>query len=135
MRSRPASLALAAVTAPARRCASARTTALAQGGHAVVAAALVVEGGVGPLVGFLHHPGGEHAFQAAVQCAGAELQRVVGLARDVLHDAVPVTFLVGQREQDVEHRRRKGEQFLRRLSFVINTSVTDILGLTTASCQ
>ncbi len=46
-------------------------------------------------------------LQATVEGAGAELQRVVGLARDVLHDAIPVTLLFGEREKYVENGRRE----------------------------
>ena len=127
--------ALAAVTASARRCASARTTRWPSGSHAVIAAALVVERGVGPLVGLLHHSGGEHALQAAIERAGAELQGVIGLARHVLHDAVPVTLLAGQRQQDVEDRRGERKQILRDGGLLINTSVTDILELNGNFCQ
>jgi hypothetical protein len=38
---------------------------------------------------------------------------VVRLAGDVLHDAVPVTLLVGESDQDMEDGRRKREQIFK----------------------
>src|SRR5262249_23339481 len=68
----------------------------------------------GAFVRLLHQSGSEHALEASVECAGAELERVIGLRGYVLHDAVPVTLLVGEGEEDVKHRRRERELFERR---------------------
>ena len=87
---------------------------LSEGGHAVVAPAFVIERGVGAFVGFLHQSRREHALQAAIERAGTELQCIVGLPRDVLHDAVAVPFLVGEGQQDMEDRRGKRKQFVGR---------------------
>src|SRR6185369_4275645 len=68
----------------------------------------------GPFVGFLHQSRREHTLQAPIEGTGTELECVVCLSCDVLHDAVAVPFLVGQGEQDVEDRRGEREQFVRR---------------------
>ena len=51
------------------------------------------------------------AFQVVVESAGADLIVALGLARDLLKDAVSVEVFGGERKQDVEHGRREGWGF------------------------
>src|SRR5918999_496437 len=75
--------------------------------YPVVAAALVVELGVGALVGLLYQPLGEHALDRTVERPRPETHLAPGPILDLLHDPVPVPLLIRQRQQDVQHRRRQ----------------------------
>ena len=90
--------------------------ALAEVGQAVVPSPLVIQSGVWTLIRLFYQSRRKHAFQTTVKCAGTELKSVMGLPRDVEHDAEAVTFFVGQSQQDVNYRRREREQILWRLS-------------------
>src|SRR4029434_10850910 len=56
---------------------------------------------------------GDHALDRPVEGARAELDVATGARRDVALDGVPVAFLVGQRQEDLELRHREREQGLR----------------------
>ncbi len=63
--------------------------------HKVISAAFVIKKRVGPLVRLSHQPGRHHSFQTAIECARAELKKIVSLLFDILHDAVPMKLAVG----------------------------------------
>ena len=91
-----------------RRCTSAAHTRSPGGGDPVVAAALVVERGVGTLVALLDQAVGEHALDRAVERARAHAHGAVGELLDPLHERVAVLLTVAERQQQVEHRRGQG---------------------------
>ena len=54
---------------------------------------------------FLDQAVNQHALNRAVQRARTKPGLAVGEALDVLHDAVAMRFAVGEREEDMKHRR------------------------------
>ena len=78
-------------------------------GQAVVAAALVVERGIGARAALHDQPVLRQPPDDRVERARAELHLAVGAARHLLDDGVAVLLAVGQGHQHLEHRRREGE--------------------------
>ena len=81
--------------------------------QAVVAPALVVERGVRPLVAFDNQPVLLEALDQAVERSGAQGDLAFGPPLDFLDDRVAMLLAVGQREQDLEHRRGEREERVR----------------------
>ena len=79
--------------------------ALTQRASTIVAAPLVIQFGIGTLVGFFHQTRRKHSFQTSVECSGAKLQGAFGMRGDFLHDAVAVQFAIAQCQQNVKHWR------------------------------
>src|SRR5579862_4546148 len=75
----------------------------------VVAAALVVVGGIGALFELLDVAFLEQAADAAVESAGAEAHGPAGALVHFLHDGVAVALAVGQGYQDVESVAGEGK--------------------------
>src|SRR4051794_29014719 len=78
----------------------------------VVAATLVVELGHRPLAQLDDETLLEHPLNRAIQRSCAERDLAVRSTRDLLHDGVAVQVVARQREQDMEGRRRQGQQRL-----------------------
>lgn len=76
--------------------------AAASFGDAVIAAALIIVIGIGPLAELLNEAGFEQAFDGAIELAWAELNFAGGALGDFLHDGVAVAFAFGKRDEDVE---------------------------------
>src|SRR5437879_1464933 len=62
--------------------------------------------------GFFHQALADKLFQIVIQRAWADFVLSRGLPRDLLHDAVPVQILRGERQQNVERRGREREKWL-----------------------
>src|SRR5262249_40452790 len=54
----------------------------------------------------------QHALDGGVERRRAQAHPSVGEGGDLLHEGVPVAFVVGQGNQDVEHRLREGQHLL-----------------------
>ena len=84
--------------------------AVAEVGEAVVAAALVVELGVGALGDLLEQALVDHALDRAVERARAHRHRAAEKVLDVAHDGVAVLLAAGQRHDDVHRGRRQRQE-------------------------
>ena len=104
-----------------------RLERLAAGASQPVVAAPLVNGIRGTIAFFdparLHQP-----LERAVDRAGSQANRTVGVPQNVLENAVAVTVAAGEREEGVEDRRR--QRWERSAGLCIrhghNISVTDI---------
>ncbi len=83
----------------------------------IVAAPLVVEAEVRTLRRLFNHVVVEKPLDDAVECAGAQLDFIVGPARDFLTDDIAVLFAIGQRQQYIEQRRCQRQIRFDRSSF------------------
>ena len=90
----------------------------AQLGQPVIAPPLVVEAEVRALRRLLDHVVIEKPLDDAVERAGAQLNFVVGAARDFLADDVAMFFAIGERQQHVKHRR--GQRQIRFDRFLLS---------------
>jgi hypothetical protein len=70
----------------------------------------------------LHHPLIHQALQIVIERARPQLVSAVGLARDLLHNAVPVQVLSGQSQQNKQGRGRKREKIFHSSVSVISES-------------
>src|SRR5262245_3001499 len=59
---------------------------------------------------FSNQPFGEQTFDDAVERACTQPDGAVGQTLDFFHDRVAVRLAVGQRDEDVEHRRRQRQE-------------------------
>jgi hypothetical protein len=84
-----------------------------EAGDVIVPPTLVV-GARAALFHFDDQPLLDHARHRAIQRARAQPELAVGARFDVLHDRVAVTVRLGQRQQDVQRGRGKGEQLFWR---------------------
>src|SRR5580658_6570628 len=75
---------------------------LAQRRDPVIAAALVVQVRVGPLVGFFDQPLLQHLVDGAVQRAGAQIELAAGALQDLALQRIAVAFALTERQQHVE---------------------------------
>ena len=78
--------------------------------HPVVAAALVVQVGRGPLARLEDQPLLQHALDGSVERARAEPQLAARAGFDVLDDGVAVAILLRDGEQDVKRGGRQRQQ-------------------------
>ena len=83
------------------------------GREPVVAAALVVERGIGALLGLLDQAVGEQPLDRAVERAGAELDRAVAEGVDVADERVAVALAPPEGEEDVQRGGLEGSRALR----------------------
>jgi hypothetical protein len=88
--------------------------------------ALVVQIRNRPLVRLLDQAGAEHPLDGAVQRARSHRRGSAGDAFDLLHDAVAVPILIGERQQDVGDRGGQRQKVSGIRGLVRHTSVTDI---------
>src|SRR5919112_121129 len=85
----------------------------------IVAAAFVVEAGLGAFL-CLHHPSPLlHLLERTVERAWGQTPASIGAAPDLLHDGVAVQLLVAQSHHDVKHRRSEGQVALRSFGCLI----------------
>lgn len=86
---------------------------LAERGQAVVPTPRVVELGRGPVAGFDDHTFLDQPFERAVQGGRPQAHLAVSTLEDVLHDAVPVLFAPGERQQNVKPVAAERQKLLR----------------------
>lgn len=76
---------------------------------------LVIHGGVYPAAGFANEPGLNHTPDRSVEGARSHLYLAVRIGFDLLHNAVTVTVLSREGEQNMKYggskRRRAGVRF------------------------
>jgi hypothetical protein len=80
--------------------------AAAEAGEAIIAAARIVVVGAG----FFHEALFHEALQVVVESAGAQFEAALRLPGHFLHDGIPVHFLAGEGEQNVEGRWGEGKE-------------------------
>src|SRR5579859_7340201 len=82
-------------------------------GQFVIAAAFVVQIGIGPYARFLDQPIAEHALDRAVERARSHASLALGSRGNLLHNAVAMALTVDEGQQDVEDRRSQGKEGFR----------------------
>src|SRR6476661_9749418 len=101
-------------------------------GNPVVATPLVVLLRRRPIARFDNQSLLEHSLNRSIQRPGAERQLSASPDSDVLDDGVAMPVLLGERQQDVERRRRQRQQagrFLRDLVHAQTIATLDILSM------
>src|SRR5262249_2955253 len=88
---------------------------LSQVAQAIVAAALVVQRRVWPLVRLDDQPIFQHMLDRAIECGWANAHLAPGLPGDFLHNTITVPLTISESQQDMKHCWREWEQAFRAL--------------------
>jgi Resolvase, N terminal domain len=94
--------------------------------EAVIAPPLVIQLWRWPIARFLDQSICQHAFERAIERAGAHLDLLLAILIDLLHNLIAVLLAARKREQDVEHRWGERDERFFCLHVPKYTSVTDI---------
>jgi len=86
------------------------TDSVAEPGEPVVAAPLIIQRGIGPLVGLLDQALVEHPLDRAVERARSHPNRPTTQLGDIAHDRVAMLLAIRERHDDVHHRRRQRQE-------------------------
>jgi hypothetical protein len=103
-----------------------RTDSVAEFGEPVVAAPLIIESRIGPLVGLLDQALVEHPLDRAVERARSHSNRPTTQFGDIAHDRVAMLLAVGERHDDVHHRHRQRQEPFDLVSVTHVTTMTTL---------
>jgi len=101
----------------------------------IAALGAIFQSRISALSGLFHQAGGKQAFESAIESARPQPEGAIGDGSNLLHNAIAMTLIACQRQQNMKHGRGKRQRRLRFWSQVHFISIMDVSTVDILPCS